>query len=148
MFPGASGKGVKDIQKLFNRLAPPQRGFVSMFGKTFELGGITGVSAGLTTGSGIAVLASGTLAISPTAFAKLATNPKATKLLTLGFTAKRGSVKIAPIAARLINLLNEDARDEQRAILKERRKQRRTDRRPAPFGPHRQIRGFGGGGGF
>lgn len=122
MFPGKAGKGVEDIQKLFNRLARPQKGFVSMFGKTFELGGLTGTSAGLATGSGIAVLSSGALAISPTAYAKLATmGPRATKLLTLGLTTKRGSVKIAPIAARLINLLNEDARNEQRAILKERR---------------------------
>ncbi|KKM03115.1 hypothetical protein LCGC14_1777660 [marine sediment metagenome] len=125
MFPGKAGQGVKDIQKLFNRLARPQKGFVSMFGKTFELGGLTGTSAGLATGSGIAVLSSGALAISPTAYAKLATmGPRATKLLTLGLTAKRGSIKVAPIAARLINLLNEDAEKDQRAILNERKKKR------------------------
>lgn len=128
MFPGASGKGIKDIQKLFNVLAPGKRGFVSMFGKTIELGGISGISGGLVAGSGIAVTAGGALVIAPTAFAKLATNPKATKALTLGLTARRGSVRIAPIAARLINLLNEDARKEQLEILKERRQ-----KRPSPI---------------
>lgn len=144
MFPGASGKGVKDIQKLFNVLTPAKRGFVSMFGKTIELGGITGVSAGLATGSGVAVLGSGAISITPTAFAKFATMPKATKALTLGLTAKRGSIKVAPIAARLINLLNEDARNEQRAILKERRRQRATIK---PKRPLTQLSGFGGIGG-
>ena len=139
MFPGEGGKGVKKIQKLFNVLTPAKRGFVSMFGKTIELGGITGVSAGLATGSGIAVISSGAISITPTAFAKLATNPKATKALTLGLTARRGSVKVAPIAARLINLLNEDARNEQLAILRERRRKRKL---PPSLGV--QLGGFGG----
>lgn len=133
MFPGESGKGVNQIKKLFNVLSPAKKGFVSMFGKTIELGGISaaggaaGVAAtgGLSLGSGLALLSSGALSITPTAFAKLATNPKATKALTLGLKSTRGSVEIAPLAARLINLLNEDARNEQRAILKERRSNRR-----------------------
>ncbi len=150
MFPGGSGKGVKDIQKLFNVLTPAKKGFVSMFGKTIELGGITaaggaaGAALTMQAGSGIAIVgAAGSLAISitPTAFARLATNPKATKALTLGLTAKRGSVKVAPIAARLINLLNDDARKEQLAILNERRRKRR----PETIGVQpRQLRGFGG----
>ncbi len=149
MFPGTAGKSVKDIQKLFNVLSPAKRGFVSMFGKTIELGGITaaggaaGAAITLQAGSGIAIVgASGSLAISmtPTAFAKLATNPKATKALTLGLSAKRGSVKVAPLAARLINLLNEDARNEQLAILKGRRK-------PKKKRTFTQVSGFGGVGG-
>lgn len=150
MFPGTSGKGVKDIQKLFNVLTPAKKGFVSMFGKTIELGGITaaggaaGAALTMQAGSGIAIVgAGGSLAISitPTAFARLATNPKATKALTLGLTAKRGSVKVSPIAARLINLLNDDARKEQLAILNERRRKRR----PETIGVQpRQLRGFGG----
>ena len=119
-----------------------------MFGKTIELGGITGISAGLATGSGITALSSGALSITPTAFAKLATNPKATKALTLGLTKNRGTVRIAPIAARLINLLNEDARNEQLAILKERKKQRR-ERQGKQFERGQptlqQLRGLGGG---
>lgn len=151
MFPGASGKGVKDIQKLFNVLSPAKRGFVSMFGKTIELGGISaaggaaGIAAtgGLSLGSGLTLLGTGALSISPTAFARLATNPKATKVLSAGLKANRGSIKVAPIAARLINLLNEDARKEQQAILKEQRSNRRQRQRVAPS-PARQLRGFGG----
>lgn len=150
MFPGGSGKGLKDMQKLFNALSPAKKGFVSMFGKTIELGGISaaggavGAALTLQSGSGIAIVAAGgslVVSISPTAFAKLATNPKATKVLTLGFTANRGSVKVAPIAARLINLLNEDARNDQLAILKERRQRRKPP--TIGFAP-RQLRGFGG----
>ena len=153
MFPGEGGIGVKKIQKLFNVLSPAKRGFVSMFGKTIELGGITaaggaaGAAITLQAGSGIAIVGAGSsLAISmtPTAFAKLATNPKATKVLTLGLTAKRGSVKVAPIAARLINLLNDDARNEQKAILAERRKLQRPTRRQRTF---TEVSGFGGVGG-
>lgn len=142
MFPGAKGKAVKDVVKLFETLTPGRRGFVSMFGKTFEIGGLTGIGPSLAAGSGIAATSSFTLAISPTAFAALATNPKATNLLTLGFKAKRGSIKVAPIAARLINILNEDALNDQKAILRERRaKKAKETKRKKPFTG--ELRGYG-----
>jgi len=122
MFPGTKGQAVKDTMKLFNILAPGKRGFTSMFGKTFELGIVSGTATALAGGSGISVMSQYALAMSPTTFAALATNPEATKLLTLGFTAKRGSIKVAPIAARLINILNKDMLNDQKEILKERRK--------------------------
>lgn len=129
MYPGIEGKNVKDVVKLFKTISPAKKGFVSMFGKSFEIGGITGVPASLAAGSGLAATASGSLAIAPTAFAKLATmGPRVTKLLTLGFNAKAGSIKIAPIAARLINLLNEDAEKDMKAVLTERRNKKQKAR--------------------
>lgn len=144
MFPGVQSKNVKSTMALFNALSPAKKGFVSMFGKTFELGGITGAGAALSAGSGIGIAASGAIAISPTAFAKLATNPKATKALTLGFKKKSATVAIIPIAARLINLLNEDIRNDQLDILRDRRRNRQRERGERPF---TGLSGFGGIGG-
>ena len=64
------------------------------------------------------------LTLGPMAFAKLATDPRGVKFLTSGFNLKPGSKAIVPNAVRMIKLLRDINKKENKAkINAERRKQ-------------------------
>jgi len=135
MFPGARKKAVLDTIKLAGMITPGEKGFISVFGKGIELAGVRGM-----VGGGVGVLKGGGIALSPTAYAALATNPKATKLLTLGVKSNRGALKTAPFAARLLQLLMDDAKSDEKAMLLEHRRAMMKGRKHPPTGFGRKIR--------
>jgi len=145
MFPGDIGKDLKALNGLVDVISPKNQGIATLFGKGIEFGGFGSLGAGLAAGNGISIASGGAMVIGPTAYAKIATNPKATKLLTLGLKrqAKGKAVNIPALAARIINVLGKQDATEQKAI--------RAEQRRILAGPRKgrspsleELRGFGG----
>lgn len=139
MYPQWKGQRVNDIAKLFEVISPPRRGFVSVFGKGFELGGSAKAASALMAGQGIAVLKGGTVAITPGAYAMLATSKAGMEFLeNLGKTAamRAGTPReklVVRTAVRALQLLRDQEREEQLVILKEQQSQQAMRRSVTDF---------------
>lgn len=144
LFPGEIGKDLKALNGLIETISPAKGGLATLFGKGIEFSGAGAIGSGLSAGSGARVVKGGLLSIGPTLYARIATNPKATKVLTLGLKqqSKGRAVNVAALTARIINSLNEQDLADQKAIRKER--QRILQGPPIKAPPARELRGFSG----
>jgi hypothetical protein len=124
MFPGEVGKDLRTLNGLVDVISPEKGGLATLFGKGIEFSGAGAIGSGLAAGSGARIIKGGLLTIGPTLYAKIATNPKATKVLTLGLKRqiKGKLVNVPALTARIINALREQDLADQKAIRKERRR--------------------------
>lgn len=136
----------EDIPKMLDLKRISTAAGTPLFSKGLQVGGAVKVYQGITKGNILAVTTGGLLAVGPDAFAKLATEPtgRGLKLLTAGFNVSRGKTSQAgPVILRMVNLLNEIDKYEQRELVQaeRRRKQARfMDGSPSM----KQLSGFGG----
>lgn len=116
MFPEKEmAANVKRVQTLFEVAGKAPPSGTSLFTRTGQVAGMAmmynsgkeGDFIGFTTGS--------LLALGPVAFAKLAMNPKGVKFLTAGFKMKPGASGLVPNAVRMIRLLRNINKAENRA---------------------------------
>ena len=115
MFPEKEvATNVKKIQTIFDIAgkAPPTG--ASLFSRGAQVGGLALMYNSGKEGDIIGFTAGATLAIGPLAFAKLATNPKGVKFLTAGFKLKPGASGLVPNAVRMVRLLREINKKENR----------------------------------
>lgn len=149
MFPEKeSMAGVRKIQSLFEIAGKAPPSGTSLFSRSAQVGGLALMYKSGKEGDFIGFTAGATLAMGPLAFAKLATTPRGIKFLTLGFKMKPGASGLVPNAVRMIRLLRDINRKEQKEALQleTRNRQLARMRRAAP--PRqptlREFRGFGG----
>ena len=148
MFPEKEiANNVKKIQTIFETAgkAPPTG--ASLFSRGAQVGGLALMYNSGKEGDIIGFTAGATLAIGPLAFAKLATNPKGVKFLTAGFKLKPGASGLIPNAVRMVRLLREiNKKENKERKAFELRKAALTRTRRAPtrkqFGHFPQGRGF------
>ena len=144
MFPEKEiANNVKKIQTLFDIAgkAPPTG--ASLFSRGAQVYGVTKMYQGSKEGDFVGFTIGATMALGPLAFAKLATNPKGVKFLTAGFKMKPGATGLVPNVVRIIRLLRDinKKEDKQRlAVLKQERLKRHIRGAPA----RREARKFGG----
>ena len=135
--------GVRKIQTLFERAGKGPPSGMSLFSRGAQVTGAVIMYKSGKEGDFVGFTGGALLAIGPLAFAKLATNPKGVKLLTSGFKMKPGASGLAPIAARMVNLLRDinktEAKKRQQAIKQGRLQQFARTQPKLP-----QLRGFRG----
>lgn len=115
MFPEpAVRQSVDKIQNLFTIVgkAPPTG--ASLFSRGAQTLGVVKMWQGAKAADFIGITHGGLLAIGPLAFAKLATTPRGVKLLTVGFKIKPGAKRLVPNAVRIVRLLREINKKENR----------------------------------
>ena len=115
MFPEKEiATNVKKVQSIFEIAgkAPPTG--ASLFSRGAQVGGLALMYNSGKEGDFIGFTAGAILALGPLAFAKLATNPKGVKLLTTGFRLKPGATGLVPNAVRMVRLLREMNKKENR----------------------------------
>jgi hypothetical protein len=116
MFPEKTSlEGINKIKNLFEIISKKPPAGVSLYVRGIQTGGLYMMYKGAKEGDYLTVAGGGVLAMGPMAFARLSTNPTGIKLLTAGFSMKPGSSAVAPIAARMINLLNQMDKQEKSA---------------------------------
>ena len=105
---------VKKIQTLFDIAgkAPPTG--ASLFSRGAQVYGVTKMYQGSKEGDFVGFTIGATMALGPLAFAKLATNPKGVKFLTAGFKMKPGATGLVPNTVRIIRLLRDINKKENR----------------------------------
>ena len=144
MFPEKDiANNVKKIQTLFDIAGKVPPTGVSLFSRGAQVYGVTKMYQGGKEGDFVGFTIGATLALGPLAFAKLATHPKGVKFLTAGFKIKPGASGLVPNTVRIIRLLrdiNRKENKEQASILKQKMRQKRIARGPTL----QQLRGFGG----
>ena len=144
MFPEpAIRASVDKVQGLFSIAGRRPPAGLSLFSRGAQAAGVITLWQGAKEGDTLKMTAGGVLAVGPLAFAKLATTPKGIKFLTSGLKLKPGSTGLVPNAVRMIRLLTEINRQENKQRTKENRKalqRQRTKREPTLP----QLRGFGG----
>ena len=144
MFPEREVAGnVRKIQTIFERAgkAPPTG--ASLFSRGAQVYGVTKMYQGSKEGDFVGFTIGATMALGPLAFAKLATNPKGVKFLTMGFKMKPGASGLVPNTVRIIRLLRDINKREDRervAILKQKQLKRHIKGAPA----RREARKFAG----
>lgn len=135
--------GVRKIQALFNVAGKAPPSGTSLFSRSAQVGGLALMYKSGKEGDFIGFTAGATLAMGPLAFAKLATNPRGIKLLTAGFKMKPGASGLVPNTIRMVKLLRDINRKEQKETLQlETQKIRKRQAARMPTLP--QLRGFGG----
>ena len=125
MFPEKElSKRVKNIQSVFNIAGRKPPTGAALFSRGAQVGGLAMLYRGAKEGIGLGITAGGLLAIGPDAFARLSTNPKGIKLLTAGFRMKPGATGLVPNAVRMVRLLKEMDRKENKVRLSAVRRKR------------------------
>lgn len=144
MFPEKEAMaGVRKIQSLFEIASKAPPSGTSLFSRSAQVGGLALMYKSGKEGDFIGFTFGAALAIGPLAFAKLAVNPRGVKLLTAGFKMKPGASGLVPNAVRMIKLLRDINKSEQKENLRrETRKIRKRQIAREPTLP--QLRGFGG----
>ena len=115
---------VKRIQTLFDIAGKAPPSGTSLFSRGAQIGGLAMMYNSGKEGDFIGFTAGTTLALGPLAFAKLALNPKGVKFLTAGFRMKPGASGLVPNAVRMIRLLREINKTENRQRQQEERRKR------------------------
>ncbi len=105
---------VKRIQTIFETAGKTPPSGASLFSRGAQVGGLALMYKSGKEGDFVGFTAGATLAIGPLAFAILATNPKGVKFLTAGFKLKPGASGLVPNAVRMIRLLREINKKENR----------------------------------
>ena len=132
---------VKKIPALFRTAGKTPPAGASLFARGAQVGGVIQMIRSGKEGDFIGFTAGSVLAIGPLAFAKLATNPKGVKLLTSGFKLKPGASGLVPNAIRMVRVLRDiDKKEEKKRALFLRAK--KFPARKAPSA--QELRGFGG----
>lgn len=132
MFPEKELRGnVKKLQNLFEVAGKTPGGGTSLFSRSAQLGGLAMMYQGAKEGDFVGFTAGSTLAIGPLAFAKLATSPKGIKALTAGFRMKAGAKGLVPNAVRMVRLLKDIDKTEQKRKAAQRKELERQRRLPA-----------------
>lgn len=115
MFPEKEiANRVKRIQSIFEIAGKTPPTGASLFSRGAQVGGLALMYKSGKEGDIVGFTIGSTLAIGPLAFAKLATNPKGVKLLTKGFELKPGASGLVPNAVRIVRLLREINKKENR----------------------------------
>jgi hypothetical protein len=112
MFPGGDHK---KLQTVFAVAGKKPGAGMSLFSRGTQAIGLKKMYDSGKEGDVAGFTAGGVLALGPLAFAKLATNPKGVKLLTSGLNLKPGAKGLVPNAVRMIRLLRDINKKEQRA---------------------------------
>ena len=144
LFPEPSVRASVDkIQDLFSLVGKRAPAGLSLFSRGAQTVGAVKLWQGAKAGDILSITSGGLLSIGPLAFAKLATNPKGIKFLTAGLKLKPGASGLVPNAVRMVRLLREISRKENKERTDRLRKS--LQRRQAATVPTlRQLRGFGG----
>jgi len=114
---------VYKVRDLFRAVSSKPPSEPSLFIRGGQVGGVVMMYKGIIEGDALSFGVGGTLVFGPIAFAKLATHPIGVKLITLGFKVKPGSSELVPLAARMVNLLNQINRKEQKQSKLRRQKE-------------------------
>ena len=119
MFPDVEGKRQLNNLRSFTKLMAKKGGSeASLLIRGSQLAGVGLIYNGVKEDDYLQVAGGGALVMGPLFFARLAGNPIGNKLLRSGVAIPKGSNRVAPIAARMINLSNQ--------IKKQQDKQRRA----------------------
>ncbi len=108
---------VRKIPTLFEIAGKTPPSGASLFSRGAQLGGLAMMYQSGKEGDFIGFTAGATLAIGPVAFAKLATNPRGVKFLTAGFRMKPGASGLVPNAIRMVRLLRDINKQEQKGAI-------------------------------
>ncbi|KKM15648.1 hypothetical protein LCGC14_1693930, partial [marine sediment metagenome] len=109
---------VKKIPALFRTAGKTPPAGASLFARGAQVGGVIQMIRSGKEGDFIGFTAGSVLAIGPLAFAKLATSPKGVKLLTSGFKLKPGASGLVPNAIRMVRVLRDiDKKEEKKRAL-------------------------------
>ena len=135
LFPEPSVRASVDkIQDLFNIAGRKPPVGLSLFSRGAQTIGAVKLWQGAKAGDVVSITSGGLLSIGPLAFAKLATNKKGIKFLTLGMNIKPGSSSFTPNAIRIVRLLREINLKENAPRQKELRRQRQREKRRQQIG--------------
>ena len=122
MFPEKEiANNVKKIQTLFETAGRVPPTGASLFSRGAQVGGLALMYNSGKEGDFVGFTAGAALTMGPLAFAKLATTPRGIKFLTAGLKLKPGAKGLVPNVVRMVRLLREINRQEQK-VLRPRRK--------------------------
>lgn len=133
---------LQGIRNMLQTMSTKPTGSAALFIKGGQVAGATMMYKGIKGDNDyLSIGVGGTLVFGPRFFVWMASKPLGNRLIRAGLKLPKGSSKLGPIAARLVNLARQEQRKESPEYLK--RMQARYNKGTLSY-PGHELRGFGG----